>query len=147
MKHHITTDHIVSILKQKIDELQVKPDLILGIGRGGLVPAVFAAYHLNIPLTNMSIKSYDKHKQTYHAEILQHPVVDHHIHNNILVIDDVNDTGFTFEYVKHYLCHMLGMPENNLKFLSVIGKRHSMFKSEVCEYVDNDKWVVFPWDV
>ena len=146
MPLHIIETHLVDILKNKLKVLDLNVDLVIGIGRGGLIPAVYAAYKLNVPLTHMGIKSYDKHQQTYHAEITQHPVINHLKHSKILIIDDVNDTGFTFKYVENYLTTILGIPKTDLTFLSVYGKHKTTYKSEVCEYVDDDCWIIFPWD-
>jgi hypoxanthine phosphoribosyltransferase len=142
----VSEKYLVDILKQKLKTLDRDVDLIIGVGKGGLVPAVYAAYYLEVPLTHMGLKSYDKHTQTYHAEITQHPVVDHSIHRRILVIDDVNDSGFTFAYINNYMNNILGIPKEDITFLSVYGKHKTTFKSEVCEYVPDDQWIVFPWD-
>lgn len=147
MKYFVGHDHLVYILKQKLKSC-IKPDVIVGISKGGMVPAVYAAYHLGVPLTCMGVKSYNKHEQTYFGEITQYPVLPIFT-KNILVIDDINDTGYTFRFVDNYLRNAVAKQpvKPKINFLSIFGKRKTTFNSMVCEIVPDDQWVVFPWDV
>lgn len=147
MKSKVSINHIITILKTKLDELNVKPDLVIGIGRGGLVPAVYTAYHFDVDLTNMGLTSYTGQQQLNEIKIRQGPTINHCNHNNILIVDDINDTGNTFQFVSDYLTNTIGMPVENLTFLSIFGKRSSKFKSVVCEYIDEDNWICFPWEL
>ncbi|NBP02353.1 MAG: hypothetical protein EBU90_20000 [Proteobacteria bacterium] len=129
-------------------QYDVKPDLIIGVGRGGLIPATYISYELDVPMTCMIVKSYDKHKQTYNCEVFQHPRVPREA-KNVLVVDDINDTGCTFSFIKNYFDQTAGFDDAakpNLQFLSIFGKPHTTFESIVGEWVSNDEWVIFPWD-
>lgn len=166
MKYFVTEKEIESLVKTKLTELNCRYDLVMGVARGGLVPAVYASYALYAPLTVIGIKSYDKHKQTYRGEITQHPVLVDPNHQylqaathdpaafswvtpkpkRVLIVDDVNDTGYTFRFIQGYLSNPM-LKHNHYDFLSVFGKNKTTFQSIVCKTVPDDEWIVFPWDV
>lgn len=147
MKYFVTHDHLCTVLKKQLDTLTSNYNLIIGVSRGGMVPAVYASYYLNIPLTCMGVKSYDKHQQTYRGEITQLPVITDPENARILVIDDVNDTGYTFKFIYDHLTKYQKVPTDKITFLSVYGKKKTTYTSFVCEWVPDDTWIVFPWDV
>lgn len=122
-------------------------DVILCITRGGLVPAGLVSYKLDCKkVINMKVESYDNDKQT----LLQIDELDYTnweiLRNakNILVVDDVYDSGETMTVVKHEL-KMQGIAEEYVDTFVVISKQdnavdHQLFDCEL------GTWVVFPWD-
>ena len=63
------------------------PDLIVGLSRGGLVPAVALSHALDIPLRTIE---WSKSKQRVNQDICE--LVSAQTHN-ILIVDDIVDTG------------------------------------------------------
>ena len=63
----------------------------------------------------------------------------------ILIIDDINDTGATFEYIK-FNC----VSNANVRYAAVINNKPSPFTVDYHGYeIDKsveDRWVVFPWE-
>ena len=63
----------------------------------------------------------------------------------ILIIDDINDTGATFKYIK-FNC----VSNPNVRYAAVINNKPSPFELNYFGYeIDksvNDQWVVFPWE-
>ena len=70
-----------------------KADLVLGISRGGLIPATAISYKLNIPLGIINLL-------TYEITILTKP--DKEV-KTILLVDDLVDSGNTIKLVKEHL--------------------------------------------
>jgi hypoxanthine phosphoribosyltransferase len=100
-------------------------DVILCITRGGLVPAGLLSYKLDCKkVINMKVESYDDQKQT----LLQIDELDETNWNilrdakNILVVDDVYDSGETIAAVKHEL-KMQGVSEDKVNTFVVISKQ------------------------
>ncbi len=112
---------------------------IVGIARGGLVPACIMARELNIRnVETLCIASYD-HKDQGDAKIINAPDLKDG-GRGWLFIDDLADTGKTVQIAKklyphaHYAC-VYGKPEG-------IKQIHT-FVTEVSQ----DTWIHFPWDL
>ena len=112
---------------------------IIGITRGGLVPACIVARELDIRLVEtLCISSYD-HQNQREAKVLKTP---DSIGNGEgwLIIDDLVDTGSTFKIAReifpkaHYAC-IYAKPEG--------AKTTDTYITEVSQ----DTWIHFPWDL
>ena len=76
-----------SLVKQ-IQKKNVKYDLVLGVERGGLIPAVHLSHRLGIPLKTLSWSSQLKDGSMLTWFILRN--------KKILLVDDIVDSGKTF---------------------------------------------------
>lgn len=82
------------------------PDLIIGIGTGGLVPAVFLANKLKIKVVNLGIRSRNAINGTLQEVAQIYQDVDWNEFpdvKNVLVVDDLYDTGYTLVEAWHHL--------------------------------------------
>jgi xanthine phosphoribosyltransferase len=130
-------EKIVKELKEKYTDIMDYE--IVGISRGGLVPAVIISNLLGIrKVYSFGLKTYkDQEKES--AEIYQIPYLANN--NKILLIDDISDTGESFEIVKKLYSH------KELITVSVYMKEKTKFAPDVVgENIDNNIWVVFPWE-
>lgn len=112
---------------------------IIGITRGGLVPACIVARELDVKLVEtLCISSYD-HKEQGKADILKVPE-DAGDGTGWLIVDDLVDTGNTFKIARgilpkaHYAC-VYAKPEGV--------PTTDTFITEVSQ----DTWIHFPWDL
>ena len=112
---------------------------VIGITRGGLVPACIMARELDVRLVEtLCIVSYD-HKQQGDAQILKQPELKDG-GKGWLIVDDLVDTGKTFKIAReHY---------PNAHFASVYAKPKGapLVDTYVTE-VSQDTWIHFPWDL
>jgi xanthine phosphoribosyltransferase len=134
---HPRCEKIVKELKEKYTDIMDYE--IVGISRGGLVPAVVISNLLGIrKVHSLGLKTY-KDQQKDGAEIYQIPDLAHS--NKVLLIDDISDTGESFVIVKNLYSH------KELITVSIYMKEKTRFIPDVVgENVDNDVWVVFPWE-
>ena len=118
------------------------PDVIVGLTRGGLVPAVRLSHMFNVKLIplNVSLRD-DKCSSTVFdtSQIEQY--------RNILIVDDINDSGSTLtEVLKIFMTNGLPLPT----FTALLSKDSSGFKCDYSgELINKDKdneWIVFPWE-
>ena len=120
-----------------------QPGIILGIARGGLIPAAAMAYALEVKnVFMMSVEFY-----TGEDERLDFPVMLPPLLNavdiagaRVLVVDDVADTGGTLKLVKDFCAEHVA----EVRCAVLYEKPRSVVK---CEYVwrRTDRWVNFPW--
>ena len=118
-------------------------DLVLGISRGGVIPATLLSYKLGLPLLVANIKTYDDkgRKLNDRDKKIFFPTIDKSI-KRILIVDDISDTGETLDlvynhYNKDYFVHTL----------TLFYKPHSKFKPDYYyKKIGNSIWVDFPWE-
>ena len=78
-----------NLICEKIDADEFKPDVIVGISRGGLIPGVMISHKLNIPFKPVHASTRDfPHWENY----LPKPN-----DSKVLIVDDICDSGETFE--------------------------------------------------
>ena len=152
-----------------------RPDYIVGITRGGLVPAVMLSHSLGIPMHTLDVRLRDsggtsgpesnlwmaedafgyvpKEEQgTYKSRW------DVARRKKILIIDDINDTGATFKWIKEdWQSGCLPSEQtwetvwhNNVRFASLVDNQASEFDVDYSwkeiNKAEKDVWVVFPWE-
>lgn len=112
-------------------------DRIYAVSRGGMIPAALIAYDLEIRhIDTICVKSYDSRKQG-EFELIKSPVQEDM--HNILIVDDISDSGKTAELIKKFY------PETSYAALYV--KRAG--KDDVDYYIreyPEEKWIAFPWE-
>ena len=120
-----------------------KPDIVLAIARGGLLPGGAVGYALGVKNTfSISVEFYTGVDTRLDVPMVLPPVpnlVDLD-DKNVLIVDDVADTGHTLEVVQEF-CEG-GVAETRVACL--YEKPQSVVK---CEYVwrRTDRWITFPW--
>jgi uncharacterized protein len=120
-----------------------EPDLILSIARGGLFLAASLGYALavkNLHVTN--VEFYDGVGTTLDMPVMLPPVpsaVDFSA-KNVLIADDVADSGRTMELVYSFIKDHV----EDVRSAVIYEKPQSVIK---CEYVwkRTDRWINFPW--
>jgi uncharacterized protein len=162
------------------------PDYIVGLTRGGLIPAVMISHYLNVPMYSLGVSLRDNdmapESNLWMAEdalgpnsrerFVENPVdvagileaasdlLENGTHKEILIVDDINDTGATFNWI------MKDWPSgcfpndpswsevwnNNVKFAVLVDNLSSQCEVKM-DYVgmevnkaENDVWVDFPWE-
>lgn len=111
---------------------------IIGIARGGLVPATIVARELEIRLVDtVCVVSYD-HKDQGSAQVLKAPDLSEN-GKGWLVVDDLVDTGQTARKV-----HEL-WPDAHLATIFAKPAGRPEVDTFVTE-VSQDTWIYFPWD-
>jgi len=121
---------------------EYKPDLLIGISRGGLAPSVRFSHITRLPLRIMGFKFYKSIGKTQEKPEITIPLTENIENKKILVIDDVADTGETLAEVKRYL------EEKNpaeVRVAVIVKKPTSIFDPDYY-IMFTDKWIVFPWE-
>lgn len=119
------------------------PDIVLGISRGGLIPAGGLAYALDCKnLFTISVEFYTGVNERLDVPVMLPPFLDASDLDDarVLIVDDVADTGMTLELV-HDFCrgHVAEARTAVLyrKPQSIIDPDYAWSKT--------DRWITFPW--
>jgi xanthine phosphoribosyltransferase len=131
--HDIHTDCIklAQIIKKKF-----KPEKLILISRGGLIPGSIIANYLGIQdIDVIALKTYSKRKRASDIKIFKRIKS----LKKLVVIDDLVDSGETAKIVKEM------MP--NSKFVVLYAKTSGKKQADLhlYDFKDSD-WLVFPWE-
>jgi hypoxanthine phosphoribosyltransferase len=120
------------------DVSKFKPDVIVGITRGGLLPALHLSHHLDRPLQTIIWQTRDINK-CEHDKKLQN-LID--TGSRVVFVDDINDTGRTFsEISKAY-----HGARSNVMFISLVQKLETTHPATAALTLSDERWIVFPWE-
>ncbi len=129
---------------QKIKTQNYKPDLIVAIARGGVVPARILSDLLEIPsLSFIQIEFYTNINQTLQEPTLKQTLTTNVTGKKILLIDDISDTGKSLKLAK---THLQQQGAIEIKTATLYQKPQSVTTPDFYEKQTTD-WVVFPWDI
>lgn len=124
-------------------------DLIIAIGKGGLIPGTIIANRLDIKLYNYGLSSYDSEDKQGDIFVYQHiELQDIDKSSKILVIDDILDTGETLKFTENEL-NTNGY--HNLLFRTIhrktdIKNQYVPNNFESYEEISSDVWIYYPWE-
>ena len=122
------------------------PQCIVGLSRGGLVPAVRLSHMLNLPLEVINLSLRDL-KTSTDMELFTTQLANLDKYSSIAVVDDICDSGKTMHVLD---IHLQDRGHNNIKWCTLLHKTTSIFSpsiiGETIKEIDNSEWVVFPWE-
>jgi hypoxanthine phosphoribosyltransferase len=121
------------------------PDYIVGVKRGGLIPAIALSHHLNKPLIMMSCQlrdSQDNEVRLYEVEEISRD-------KNILIVDDICDSGITLSKIMTKFIAD-GFNIDNIKTSALFYNTEQNFVVDYTGRTINrdidQRWIIFPWE-
>jgi uncharacterized protein len=122
------------------------PDFIVGIGRGGLVPAVFLSHATGIALLSVDHSS---KVPTFGDELLEKLAAKTRTGTRLLIVDDINDSGRTLAYLRCKFLEAEGVADN-LRIAVLIDNIRSIesvdYRARTIDREQEKRWFVFPWE-
>jgi uncharacterized protein len=121
-----------------------EPDVVIGVARGGLVPArILVDYLQNKYICTFQVSHWGEGKDLSDKPKIVFPLPEVDLSDKkVLVVDDVSDEGGTMEEVAHYLRDKVG----DIKTAVLIDKDITRFKPDFCGRVMREwRWILFPW--
>jgi len=143
---YITWEEIheaLGVLAEKI-LLSGKPDVLIAIAKGGLVPSRILADFLSVDdMGFIEVKFYKaigvRGEKPYIKLAILPPITA----KNILVVDDVVDSGRTMQLVVEYLS---SYKVKSARTVTVYIKPWTSYIPDYY-YEQTTKWIVFPWEI
>jgi hypoxanthine-guanine phosphoribosyltransferase len=133
-----------------------KPDYIVGISRGGLLPAVMISQYFNIPMKPLQVSLRDNIETVSDLGMAE----DAYNNKNILIVDDINDQGTTLNWImKDWPSGCFpddpkweGVWGNNVRFAVVVDNLSSKcnvgmnYWGMEVNKAEKDVWIEFPYE-
>jgi len=130
-------------LAQQIRKTRFKPDVIVGVSRGGWPPARIMSDLLENPeLANVKAEFYLSVAETKGEPIITQPVSVSVKGKKVLVVDDVADTGKSLALVRE---HLKEQGATQVKIATIYYKPWSIVTPDWYEK-KTSQWVIFPWE-
>jgi len=141
-----TWDEIYEMLLQLADMIRkegYKPEVIVGISRGGWPPArVMSDLLENQELANVRVEFYAGVAERREEPVITQPLSVTVKGRKVLVMDDVADTGKSLKLVKD---HVIDRGASEVQLATIYYKPWSIILPDY--YVkETEAWIVFPWE-
>ena len=126
MEYYIITwtdiDEAIEVLAKQIEDSKIHYEVIYGLARGGLVPAVMLSHRLKIPMVlNM--------EEVWRLKVKNKAA---------LIVDDISDTGETLRY----------FDDQKFDIATLFVREHTSKIKPKYSYknINHDNWLLFPWE-
>jgi len=122
------------------------PSFIIGIGRGGLAPAVYLSHATGLPM--LSVDHSSKVEDFSDAPLIRLAERTRK-GERLLFVDDINDTGATIGKLRAALA-TAGAARDHVRFATLLDNKRSAeqveYRAEVIDRNERKDWFVFPWE-
>lgn len=131
----------IELYHNKVKGIEI--DVIVSIVRGGaIVSRIFSGLLNAAPISNITLTSYKGIQKLNKPVISEEPITDFK-NKKILLIDEVSDTGATFEVSLEYFKKKKA---KKIYTLSPYIKPHTAFIPDFWQ-TSYDCWIVFPYEI
>ncbi len=135
-------------IKRKIISSDFRPDVIIGIARGGLVPARLISDYLFVKeMLSIRTEHWGITANIDGEAVLKDKLSSSLENKRVLIVDDITDTGQSMKISKDYI-KSLGPAE--VKTATMLHIENPSYKPDFFgEDIKRDKWswFIFPWNV
>ncbi len=133
-------------LARQVRDSAYRPEVIVAIGRGGYLPARILSDFLDQPdLTSFKIEHYQGACKDREATV-RYPLAADLSGRKVLLVDDVSDSGDTFEAALRHLASCGGPAEVRTAVL-----HHKIVSRYEPDYYAHKvvkwRWIIYPWAV
>ena len=130
-------------LAEAVRKSGFEPDVIVGVSRGGWIPARIMSDLLENPkLANVTVEFYVGVAETKNEPIITQPVSVSVKDKRVLVVDDLADTGESLKLVNS---HLKKHGASEVKIATIYYKPWSIIVPHYYEK-ETRRWIVFPWE-
>lgn len=131
-------------------------DYVVGLTRGGLLPANLLSQWLDVPMFSLDVSLRDAEAEPTSNAWMAADAIEG---KNILIVDDINDSGATLQWIARDWQSMarpdsaewLRVFGGNVRIAVLVNNEASKFtqisySGMEINKADQDVWVVFPWE-
>ena len=127
------------------------PDYVVGILRGGMIPAIMLSHKLNVPIIPLQWSLRDHKAQDLFAmNDIIHLLINR---KNVLIVDDIVDSGATLKSIQAKIENAEHVKETvftGLKYAALLTNNEHIglvdYTAGTINRKNDKRWVVFPWE-
>ena len=138
-----------------------QPDYVVGLTRGGLVPANLISQYLSCRMETLKVSLRDGEQQETNCWMAEDAFgYESSERKNILIVDDINDTGATLNWIRaDWMSSCFATSPvwddiwgNNVRVAVLVDNESSKSQIPVSysavdiNKAEEDSWIVFPWE-
>ncbi len=145
----ISHDQFVADVKTLAAQIAVDPwtpAFLIGIGRGGLVPAVFLSHATGLPSLSVD---HSTNVHDFSLGALERLAARTRAGETLLFVDDINDSGATIGKLRDHLA-AAGAAAGSIRFATLIDNIRSSqrvdYRARIIDRAETKDWFVFPWE-
>lgn len=163
----LTWDNVQGLcldIARQLQQSQWMPDYIVGITRGGAVPAVLLSQYLGVRCEMLKVSLRDGNESESNLWMAEDAFGyndgehDPLVCKKLLLVDDINDTGATFNWIKQDWRSGCRPNDpawdqiwgNNVKIATLVNNFASTidvdYSSLQINKLDDPQWIIFPWE-
>ena len=130
-----------------------RPNYIVGLTRGGLIPGVMLSHLLEVPMHTLKVQLRDGDQDTEMNCWMPEDVCEG---KNILIVDDINDTGETLAWIRDDWEKSVFQGDikfhwhNRIRVAVLVNNLSSNEQVDWCaadiNKAEDPSWIVFPWE-
>lgn len=140
----------IEILYNRIKNQNFTPDVIYGVIRGGLVPAIYLSHRFQNPnIKSLTFQRIDnsENKKIINIESLEKDLSEN---KKVLIVEDIVDSGESLHHIDTYLNNKENY--NNILYVSLwnnIARSYGPIVISIHEIdrKNDSRWIVFPWEI
>lgn len=138
-----------------------RPDYVVGLTCGGLVPATMISHYLDCPLNALKVSLRDDGEAESNLWMAEDAFGHEGVKKNILIVDDINDSGDTLNWIREdwqsgclpkdpkWNTEIWG---HNVRVAVLYDNAASKsvttvaYAAETINKRERPEWIVFPWE-
>ena len=136
-------DNDTNVLYSKLINSGWTPDYIVGVKRGGLIPAIKLSHSFKKPMIMMTCQlrdNKDEEIKLLEAEHLPR-------NKNILIVDDICDSGVTFsKIVLEFMMNGFYSVKTCALYHNISQNFFTDYNARIIDRSKDDRWIIFPWE-
>ncbi|MGN6374650.1 MAG: phosphoribosyltransferase [Sphingomonas sp.] len=137
---------MVLTLAEQVRGGEWTPSFLIGIGRGGLAPAVYLSHATGLPM--LSVDHSSEVPDFADAPLVRLAARTRN-GERLLFLDDINDSGSTIAKLRAALA-AAGATAENVRFATLIDNKASRervdYRARTIDRTETKDWFVFPWE-
>jgi hypoxanthine phosphoribosyltransferase len=142
---------MLNVMYRQMALNEYKPDIVVGLVRGGMIPAVHVSHYYDVPMVAFKYSLRD-HPGTDPIEKLLEVLRNG---KNVLIVDDICDEGHTLHDIHEAIKAAIPFaPSINLEKLKTAVLQHNLgstrfspdFCGEEIDKIEKPEWIVYPWE-
>ena len=136
-------DEMLNKIAERVKESGFKPDVILGVSKGGIIPAAILSDRLGVDSDIIGVRYYKSI-----GRVMRRPEILRHVSiglrgKRVLVIDDVADTGHSLQLVVRYVRKR---GAEKVMTCTLHYKPWAIIKPDYF-LTETKAWIIYPWEI